>query len=141
MLFQPIYQTRACDLPGYGDLAVVVLANPTNKQWANFLDGGLDASHLLERADNETNEAWEQRRATNRAERREQLGQGLVALYGGKTFGPLDFSTPQAAIATIEHDDLPDEIVQWLMELPITVRRERIEAMQKKLRRPLTPEG
>lgn len=115
MLFQPIFETAACPLPGY-DLQIVVLANPTNKVWNDFLAGN-----------------------TSTDDGRQQLGRALVALYGGKAYGAeLDFSTPETALASIQHDDIPDEIVSWLLQLPITVRNQRVAAMEKKLQQPST---
>jgi hypothetical protein len=138
MLFTAIYEAATCPLPGYDDLTVQVLVNPTNKQWSYFLDGGLEASALLEQREGESATDWTQRQQENRTYRREKLGQALCEIFNRRAYGDLDFSTPAAALTTVEHEDMPDEIVMWLMELPITVRNARIEAMQKKLRSPST---
>lgn len=138
MLFQQIYEKAVCPLSGYTDLAVQVLANPTGKEWREFLTTGTGMDPLLTRNDGESNADWAARAEASRTERRARFGAILATLYGRQAYGPLDFTTAEAALATIEHDDLPDEIVSWLMEIPISIHDQRIEAMQKKLRQPST---
>jgi hypothetical protein len=141
MLFAQIFEKAECPLPGYEGLAVQVLANPTGKEWREFLTGGTGADPLLTRADGEIDADWAARVDASRTARRAQFGAILSTLYGKQAYGPLDFTTTEAALATVEHDDLPDEIVLWLLEVPITVHDQRIEAMQKKLRQPSIPQG
>jgi hypothetical protein len=138
MLFQQIFEKVECPLSGYDGLAVQVLANPTGKEWREFLTTGTGVDPFLERDDGETAEAWLARLDASRIERRARFGAVLATLYGHQAYGPLDFTTAEAALATVEHDDIPDELVSWLMEIPSAIHDRRIEAMQKKYRQPST---
>lgn len=134
----------------YGGLALRVRLNPSGVVWEDFRRGGFHADEreqaLLDSLESiiasaATSDAdrrgYEKRRADLEreiSERTERMSAALVALFGETEpieieteYGPvmLDFSTPQAAMATAEEDRLPDEITYWLVQLPNAIIERR----------------
>jgi hypothetical protein len=66
-------------------------------------------------------------------EARERLGRALHAFYGQSAVSDLDFSTPEAALATYERQDLPDDLIFWLSMLPLSIVDKRRGDLLKNL--------
>jgi hypothetical protein len=135
------------DYPG---VSLKVRVNPSGVVWEDFRQGGFHADEreraLLDSLDvvigqSGTSEGDRAAYAARRdalqrtiAERVARMGDALVALFGETEpleveteDGPvtLDFSTPEAAIATAEDDRLPDEITYWIVQLPTAIIERR----------------
>ena len=76
------------------------------------------------------------------AARVERMGRALVALFGTSEpqeveteYGPvtLDFTTPEAALATAEDSRLPDEVTWWLTQVPGQVIERRRTFIREQL--------
>lgn len=94
----------------YADLRLRVLLNPSKAQWQAFLDA------LQTTADPAA------------------VGRALHTFYGTTPAEDgWDFSSPQAAQATLDQDDMPDEVAYWLLQLPFEITRRRRELLAKTL--------
>lgn len=90
----------SCGHPNYPELAVSVLANPTGALFEQLLSG-----------------------STQDGEQGAVLGAALADAYDRMRYEVyglvLDFTTAEAALATIKSPDLPDDLAQWLRNVPI----------------------
>ncbi len=143
-----IYADEACPLEDYESFGIRVLQNSTDAEWRDWLLGNLGTPDCAACA------ALRQPRATrgkrgkpaegpNPAaycpacqEARERFGRAGHAFFGPGT-PDLDFSSPHAALVTLERDDLPSELLMWLMLLPGAVRGRRAEQLAGNLTRSL----
>jgi hypothetical protein len=121
---------------GYSDSPVVrVLANPTNAVYEDYLRGGTEATpgEVQQRAlheevlvlstatdiDRERSQAAITTLDERLKERRDRLGRAFHTFFG--TTDPksgFDFTSPETALQTIERDDLPRDVINWLWKLP-----------------------
>lgn len=123
-MFPRIYEERRPPLSGYESYAFSVLVNPTRAEWTDFMSGELAArceSHQALEAPQEGCEACLAATQTGRG----CLGRALCAYYRKVSIDGLNFGTPAAALETIESDELPGELAEWLLMLPIELWRER----------------
>ncbi len=86
---------------GYADVALQIRVNPTSAELSRLALGATTD------------------------EDRPLLGAALMAAYAGgkvEAYGvSLDFSTVDAALATIDNDALPDDLRYWLRNAPVDV--------------------
>ncbi len=158
MKLSPIYDTARPPVPEYADFALRVLLNPARAVLEDFDRGGFSPSEQ-ERAllatlrtliDDTATSAADRKTYRQRAgeieadiaERTGRMGRALQSLYGttvpftleiGDTHIPIDFTTPEHALATVENRDLPDELAYWLAQLPHGLTTHRREFMQANL--------
>jgi hypothetical protein len=139
-----VYVTEPCPLEGYDTLSVRVLANPTSSEWRTYGVATLGTPDCEECAKLNVPKVVRGRRASvptapppspvaycpKCAEERAVFGQSMSLFYGPSLLGA-DVSAPEAAIAAFENDDLPDELLIWLLLLPHKVWTERHEAITK----------
>jgi hypothetical protein len=92
----PRYEWQRCPFDGY-DLSVAVCVNPSPATYAAYLLYNV-VSHD-----------------------RALFGAALVVLFGARQYGPLDFRSPESALASTEGDNIPAEIQAWLLDLPFDV--------------------
>jgi hypothetical protein len=124
-----VYVTEPCPLDGYDSLTVRVLANPTSSEWGTYGVANLGTpgcKACVKRRSPEGAPVYCPKCAHERA----VFGQSMSLFYGPELLGA-DVSTPEAAIAAFENDDLPDELLIWLLLLPHKVWTERHEAIAK----------
>jgi hypothetical protein len=130
------------------DWAVDVLLNPSRATLRDWRDGGTDYAEgqqqvigynriIIENTSDDAERAAAQQRIdeieAERVERRAKLGRALHAFYGTTPAGRWDFSSPEAALATIERDDIPEEVITWVLLLPHAVSQRRQDLIVKKL--------
>ena len=74
---------------------------------------------------------------------RQRLGAALVTFYRGarvEAYGAvLDFSTPDAAVDTINHPEMPHDLAYWLLNAPWELYRGVRDEMGKSLGSSLKP--
>lgn len=116
MRFPRNYRDIKVDIAGY-DLTFNVLSNPTNRE----LDGFLNAR------------SYESEEDAAREAVRQQFGELLVVFFGKSQVESFDFSHTEAAIATIESDDLPYDIKFWLKQAPLVAVRQMQDDIRKNL--------
>jgi hypothetical protein len=141
----PIYVEETCPLEGYEELSVHVLANSTVRQFEGWRSGHLGGTDCPQCAKLSAPKVVRGRRAKAPAANpqassstvycpactaaRAAFGQAVVAFYGPTLLGH-DVSTPDAALALFDSDDLlPSEIVIWLQLVPGAVRNRRQETL------------
>lgn len=135
----PIYSDETCPLDGYDGTAVRVLANSSDRQWQQWRAGHLgqpDCPACAKLANPTPRGRKAARPAPAQpvycqrcAAARAAYGQAIVTFYGPELLSH-DVSTPEAALALFDSDDLlPSEIVIWLQILPGTVRSRRQETL------------
>jgi hypothetical protein len=148
-----IYAPEVCPLDGYDSLSIAVLQNSTDADMADWNNGGLGGIDCPKCAKLRAPKVVRGRRAKAPAvnpqasspaiycadcqKARSRFGTALVAFFGTNS-GDMDFSTPSAALVTMDRDDLPAEIVMWLFLLPQTVRARRFGDLEKNLLSSLT---
>lgn len=127
MAFPARFKTFAPE--GYADLSFQIRVNPTNAELMTLVRGSVP-----ETADNEDAKAREKAKAQARA----TFGKALMQAYAGakvEAYGVLfDFSTPDAALATMELDGIPDDLAHWLRNAPVDVVLAEREAITKNYR-------
>jgi hypothetical protein len=134
-MFKAIYKAEACPLEGYEDVTIEVLQNASNADMNRWLEGnlgtpGCDACQAL-RADAG---ADPKARCATCAAARATFGAALVRFFRTPVGVPLAVSTPAAALATLDDEDLPTDLLTWLLLLPNAVRTRRLDELQKNLR-------
>ena len=148
-----IYAPEVCPLEGYADHSIAVLQNSTDADMAAWNAGNLGVPDCPACAKLSVPKVVRGRRAKTPtpishppspmvycprcAKTRATYGPALVTFFGANTLD-LDFSTPEVALATLDRDDIPAEIVMWLMLLPGTVRARRFGDLEKNLLSSLT---
>ena len=145
-----IHVDEICPLEGYEAIRVRVLANATDAEWRIWCEGNLGAPGCEACAKLNVPAVPRGKRAVPEIEpaaprycpactqARAQFGQALVTLYGPTLLGQ-DVSTPEAALALFDRDDLlPSEIVIWLQLAPGAVRARRQETLLGNLTRSST---
>lgn len=105
-----LHESAHPPLPGYEHVELQVLLNPTKATWHDWSEANLST-----------------------ADGRTAYGRALHAFYGTSETAGLDFSTPEAALATIERDDVPDELVWWLLSLPDHIVERRRTLIREQL--------
>lgn len=153
-----LWDTAKFPADTYAGLALRVRLNPSGVVWEDFRRGGFHADEreqaVLDRLDDllagpglsDQDRARNQQRhhdlTRTIAERCARMSAALVALFGetepiaiDTEYGPvmLDFSTLEAAMATVEDDRLPDEITYWLVQLPNAIIERRREYIRTNL--------
>ncbi len=144
------YDTVSPPIPGYHAVTFQVLLNPSRTVLELFDQGGFSADasetatlHALRSLiennatatkDRKTYQARLQELEGDIAARQERMGSALHALFGTSTplvvetdggSVTLDFTSPAAALATMENKDLPDELAFWLAQLPLEIPQTR----------------
>ena len=128
-MFPRIYENQTCPLDGYEAYTFRVLVNPTGAEKTDWFYGNLGtegcaACAALDGYCPECQTA------------RERMGRAAVAFYGQTKVAGFDFSTPEAALATLAQDDLPDELLAWLYMLPSALWTARSDDLKKRLTSP-----
>jgi hypothetical protein len=144
-----IYADETCPLEDYESFKLRVLQNSTDAEWRDWLQGGLgtpdcpDCAALRQPPVARGKRSKQPTQAPNPAaycptctEARVRFGRAGHAFFGPGT-PDLDFSGPEAALATLERDDLPSELLMWLTLLPGVVRSRRAEQVAGNLTRSL----
>lgn len=131
-VFPTIYENVTCPLEGYEGVTVRVLANPLGSTINDWVYGHLGVPFCPDC------EATTGDRATtvycpSCQQARERFGRALSAAYAESRAPGLDFSTPEAALATIDGDNVPDEFVAWLLSFAPALWKERKDTIKKKL--------
>jgi hypothetical protein len=130
-----------------GEWEVTTLLNPPQGVLRDWRDGGTDYAPgdvqilAYNRTISEVGTDEERTQAqgridaieTARTERRAKLGRALHALYGTTRADVWDFTSPETALTTIERDDVPEEVIEWLLLLPGTVKQHRQALLVKEL--------
>ena len=145
MAIQPIYVDEPCPLEGYDDLRVRVLANASDAQWRDWVSGNMGVPGCPDCAALRQPTVQRGRRRAGNAPTpepdprafcpaclaaRERFGRAICRFYGPALLGEHDVSTPEAALALLDSDDvLPSEIVIWLQLVPSAVRDRRTEQL------------
>jgi len=106
-MFEPRYRTFEPET--YPDVKLPIWVNPTNKQLIDLYRGPV---------------------VDGDDDGREAFGQLIVQAYRGAKIDvqgvTLDFSSPLAALATLENETLPDDLRYWLRNAPMeAIVRER----------------
>lgn len=126
MAFPAIYKDdEKCPLEGYDGYAFRVLVNPSGDQLDDLRLGHLGGS--------DCSDCTEQTRCPRCAEARMRYGRAMVAFFGQSKVKDFDFSTPEAALASLEQPGLPDEFLYWLLHLPEALFKSRRAELKKKL--------
>src|SRR5687768_11248664 len=106
--FPRIYEDCACPLPGYEGYSFRVLANPTGAEKNDWSMGHLGAAECADCARIGTSRGKSKAVAPRQAfcqacqEARDRMGRASVAIFGSSRVAGFDFSTPEAALATLE---------------------------------------
>jgi len=134
MMFPRLYTDppEQCPLAGYEGYSFRVLLNPTASEKRDWWLGGIGARDC---------EACAAARAANPPrpfcaacqERRDRWGRAWPAIYGTSHAAGLDFTSAPAALESITQEDLPDELLSWLIQLPDALWAARAEEIKKKL--------
>lgn len=122
-----IYEAQACPLPGYDGFSVRLLVNPTYRQLDDWRLGTLGTPDCPECA--AARETTPGAYCPDCTAARERKGRGAAALFG-PTLLDRPCSTPDEALAVIDDDDLPAELVTWLLRLPVAVVNARLEELR-----------
>jgi hypothetical protein len=118
-----LYADEKPPLDGYDGYVFRVLQNPSQLVWQEFNDGGLARPAANASKDDLV-----------RAEvARQQMGRALSAFYGPSKVSGMNFATPEAALATMDDPDLPDELAYWLLTLPMAIVQRRRGLIEKNL--------
>ena len=120
---------RELELEGYTDLkGLRVRVNPTQRELVLLAEGA-----TFEPGETETETAERKQNA------RSAFGAALVTAYAGakvECYGVvLDFSTADAALATIESEDLPSDLRYALRNAPVDMALAEQQDISKKLQR------
>ncbi len=153
-----LYDDATPPIPGYEGVKLRVLLNPPRAILEDFDHGGFSATEHERAAmqacrtivDDKATTAKDRRTYQARldelerdiAERQQRMGRALHTLFG--TSEPLtlelqdgtvtiDFTTPAAALATMEEQACPDELAYWLAALPTEIPRARREFVAQNL--------
>lgn len=121
----------------YSEITIGVLANPTQADIDNLLAGRAHPAEDLGLLKGDALKAAEARMAERR-----RLGEALVSCYDGamvEAYGHrLDFSTPDAAVETINNPKLPADLAYWLLNVPWEVHQATRANLGKSLASSLT---
>ena len=127
-----------------------MLQNPTSALFDDYLNGGLGTEEERRRIAAAEAVLSQPPAKGNRAEiaakatlhelapvmaRRARYARAFSAFYGRSTVPGFDFATPEAALATLESQDLVDELLFWLLELPMAIVADRRASIRKNSRR------
>lgn len=123
--FPKLYENHSCPLDGYEAITVRVLVNPTRALKDDWYAGNL--------GDPTCPTCQPGVYCDVHRESRERFGRALTALFSETNAAGLDFSTSQAALATLDSGTLPDEFVAWLYRFPAVVWARRVDTIEKKL--------
>jgi hypothetical protein len=126
-VFPRIYTDVACPLDGYEGYTFRVLANPTGAEKTDWAFGSL--------GDPDCADCKASKRAycADCTTARDRMGRSASAIYGTSKAAGLDFSTPEASLASFSLAELPDELLAWLYMLPGALWAARSEDVKKKL--------
>lgn len=157
-------QYETVPYPLGGEMSATVLANPTRAEKRAYLEGrallefDLDQhQHQADAAladvdrqladlpdDDPTRAQWEDTRRRwidvrdalpQLRERRAAFMAVLPVIFARCQIEGLDFRTPDAAFQSLQpRDDLPDELIWWLAEVPVAVWEDREERARSKPR-------
>lgn len=133
IMFPRLYDNQSCPLDGYEALTFRVLLNPTGAEKTDWFHGHLgidDCAACAALGDGVY--------CADCALARERMGRAAVSIYGKSQVAGFDFTTPDAALATLAQEDIPDELLSWLFLLPGTLWSARSDDLKKKLRSPST---
>lgn len=108
MRFPRVYRDLPVEMEGYEGVSFNVLSNPTNRELEDFLNTRSAEYEEVEEA---------------REQGRETFGNLLHLFFGKSVVDSFDFSSPSAALATVESDDLPMDIKFWLKQAPLVALR------------------
>lgn len=143
-----VYVDEPCPLPGYeGAVTARILSNPTRREIDDYEAGrnltltDLDdiereAAAALQQTDlpDDVRANWQNLRDVvlpAARERWQRFGRALHAFYRECRINGLDFSTPEAALASITSQDYPEEVLYWLRELPGALVEDRRDLIKK----------
>ncbi len=132
--FPSLYENVTCPLDGYDAITVRVLVNPTGSVKNDWVFG-----HLGDLSCPECGMGTDAYASDPRAycptctQARQRFGRAFSAAYGETRSAGLEFSTPEAALATLDSDALPDEFVSWLLHYCTALWQDRREQIKKKL--------
>ena len=141
-----IHRTEVCPLEGYETLSVRLLVNPTGAEYADWTAGNLGLPECADCAALRTKPVPRGRRARPAepdadapliycprcTASRERFGRAAVALYGPRLLD-MPCATPAEALALLGSDQLPGELLIWLMLLPESVIARRQDDLIKNL--------
>lgn len=103
MQYQRKYRDMKVEIEEY-DLTFNVLSNPTTRELNNLLEvRGYDF------------ESDETKKAADRA----KYGEMLHLFFAPSSAAGFDFSSPGAALATVESEDLPLDLIEWFRLAPL----------------------
>lgn len=143
MAFPAIYADETPPIDGYEGFVFRVLVNPTGAtkdDWAfgNLGDDNCEACAKLNGpARGRPREGDEAAPARKRCERcttaRDRFGRAAIAIYGSSHVDGFDWSTTDAALASLSNPELPDELLMWLYMLPASLWSKRADELKKRL--------
>lgn len=136
-----IYRDEACPLEGYEGVSVRVLQNASDADMKLWHAGNLGQPSCADCAAART-EAQEAAAAQAQgdvyclscAAARATFGEALARFYEGGQGTELDFTSPEAALASLDSRELPTELAYWLLMLPAAVRERRYAELEKNYR-------
>lgn len=142
MPFPRIHVTETCPLEGYEGYTLRILANPTPANKNDWAFGDLpregceDCARLgTLRGKPKATQAQPHYCAECTA-KQQRLARACVAILGETRAGGLDFSTEEAAIATLAQPAMPDDLLAWIYMVPAAVWERRSNDLKKKLTSP-----
>ena len=134
--FPRIYENVTCPLDGYEAITMRVLVNPTGATINDWLYGHLGVPFCPDCDTVNTDDgplAGPKAYCAACSQARGRFGRALSAAYAESRVPGLDFSTLEAALATLDGDDVPDDFVGWLLSFAPALWKERKESIKKKL--------
>ncbi len=124
-----IYKEQTCDLEGYEELSVRLLMNPTGRELRDWQEASLGTPDCKEcQALREGTGADSAVYCPSCTAERERKGRAAVVLFG-PTLLERPCTTVAEALAILDSEDYPAEIIWWLFVLP----DKAISARQKEL--------
>ncbi len=133
LMFPRLYDNATCPLPGYEAFTFRVLLNPTGAEKEDWAFGNLGNPICQECQALRTESKDQAVYCGGCMEARTRFGRALLALFGESQVKGFDFSSAAAALASLEQDDVPDELMAWIYLLPQSLWYARSEDLKKKL--------
>lgn len=116
--------TRTISPEGYGDLVFTMVVNLSVADFT-LLVVGYDT---ISETDGEAEQA-------KKRDQRLRYGAALSRAFSGRAYPyGLDFTTPEAALATLERQDLPLDLRFWLNNAPAEAAEVYLEGLRKNFR-------
>lgn len=133
MEFQAIHSNETFPLGGYDSYIFRVRVNPTGKTKEDWWRGILEDPGCPRCAEQRASAPDAGGYCETCQELRKRKGRAAVAIYGETKIQGVDFSTPEASLASLLQPELPDDVLGWLLALPDVLWQRRSEELKKKL--------